>query len=148
MEINIDNSSLDISSRKTITGIISIKIEEGKFFPEKKWNDSIVVVLISWIKNVISILNKEREESRFVFFEGPFSFLIKKIEANYVIEFFQGSKVISIHDIDFNRLVQNLVEVSKDVSNQLKQNKWDTELTRQLEFCFKEINKFNRSEKS
>ena len=73
MEINFDGESLEISRRKVITGIISIK-EGNAFFPEQNWNDAIVSVLNSWIQNMIRILGSEYNEAQLTFFDGPIFF--------------------------------------------------------------------------
>lgn len=72
MRIHIDKDSLNKSRSGLITGRISIEIN-GTFFPEREWDDFVVVILNFWgeaFKRLIE--NGHSEEFRFM--DGPFYF--------------------------------------------------------------------------
>lgn len=132
MKLNFDNRSLEISSRKVITGVISIVVGNDRFFPEQYWNDIVITILNSWIQNVIHILKDGQKEAEFVFFDGPFSFLVKKKEGMYMVELLQNSKSIGNYSIDFNEFGYHLVKSSREILEEINKRQWESDDVKQF----------------
>lgn len=131
MKINFDGKSLEISRRKVITGIISIEVGNA-FFPERNWNDAIVSVLNSWIQNMIQILSSGYNEAQFIFFDGPFYFVIRKKTDQSVVELFRDSRSIETYNLDIRKFGYNLLKTSQEVIKEIDRRGWESEDGKQL----------------
>jgi len=126
MKLNFDKKSLEISSRKVITGIISIEVYNDVFFPEEFWNDSIVIVLSSWLQNASSFLEKASTVT-FAFFDGPFSFTISRKEGLDIIDLFRNAKSIQTYNADFKKFAHELIKTSKNVLQEINVRGWESD---------------------
>jgi len=133
MRLNFNNETLNISSRKVITGVISIEVCRERFFPEQNWNDSMIVILNSWLQNIIDMINGEQNEAQFVFFDGPFSFVIKQENVGCQIEFFQNSISIQSLKIDFDEFAYHLLKSCREILQEINIRMWESDETRDLE---------------
>lgn len=130
MKINVDKTTLRLSRNNVITGIISIVVDTDKFFPEQYWNDSIIIVLDNWLRNMNGLLRGTYNEGVFVFFDGPFSFKIKKSEDIFSIIFFHQRKVLEIYKINIYQFGYQLAEASRNILFQTNKKGWKShELT-------------------
>ncbi len=136
MKLNFDKKSLEISSRKVISGIISIEVYDGNFFPEESWNDSIVIVLSSWLQNASSFLEKASTVT-FAFFDGPFSFTISRKEGLDIIELFRNAKSLQTYNTDFKEFAYELIKASKSVLKEINTRGWESDDIDQLESSLK-----------
>ena len=136
MKINFDKNSLAISRSKVVTGVISIVPADDKFFPEKDWNDAIVVILHSWIENMLQIRGGYNE-AEFVFFDGPFLFRITKQTSGFTITLFGDSKETGVFDIDFSAFADNLVSLSRKMLEEAKARRWESDDLARLESALK-----------
>lgn len=142
MKIILDKTSLHISSRKVITGIISLKIGDDNFIPEKCWNDFIVVVLAAWAVNLIYIFDGKNDEVQFPFFDGPFYFVISKNEMLNQVEFFHWDKTIGSYSIDIYEFGHNVVHACRELLLEINMRKWDSDDVKQLELSLKELTNY------
>jgi len=79
-EINIDTDSMN-RSEYNITGQIFIS-SLGYNFPEKKWDDFVVIILNWWLKNVRNYLNNETDECVLNFMDGPYCINLSMVVDN------------------------------------------------------------------
>lgn len=128
-----------MSHKKVVTGIISITPGDNNFFPEEHWNDSIILVLNSWIENIISILREGYNEVQFVFFDGPFSFIVNKEGIQSTIKFFQGSRQIEKHNMDFYEFGNNVIKLGQEALREVKERGWEANDMKGLELSLKKI---------
>lgn len=75
-EIYLDFKSIK-KVNSTVTGVISLKIN-GVFFPEKEWNDFIIVLIKNWLDSSYSLLYEKSDYEEFFFIDGPYFFRTKK----------------------------------------------------------------------
>ncbi|MGJ1323035.1 hypothetical protein ACR780_10110 [Sphingobacterium faecium] len=139
MNLNFDKESLDISSKKVITGVIALKIKNDFYFPEKNWNDSIVVLLNSWIQNLEQILSNQTSEVLCNFFDGPFSFMIIKKDDRHEIKFFLNKKIIGTHNINFDEFGKNMAAICQEVIKETKFRNWNNDDVNKLEYSLEKI---------
>lgn len=76
--IYIEKDSFEISATGSNTGGVSIDID-GKYFPEKGWNDFIIIVLNQWAMELRSFILGTSTEAKFLFMEGPFVVKVRNL---------------------------------------------------------------------
>jgi len=74
----IEKSSFEISAAGSITGRVSINIDDT-YFPEKDWNDFVIVILNQWASELRSFILGTSTEAKFLFMEGPFVVKIRSL---------------------------------------------------------------------
>jgi len=146
MKIYVDKQSFEISSRNVITGIVSLKIDKDIFFPERDWNDSVIIILIFWIEDIIEIRVKKLRTMKFYFFDGPFAFeFIEKQKLSY-LQLFDNGKTVSRRHVNFNNFVngfqRNLLKCCEEVIEEMDKRGWVTPETVKLKLLFKELSSY------
>src|SRR5699024_6489063 len=83
IDINIVNETLTITNENMITGEIYF-VTENEVFPEKGWNDFVVVILTWWHDALINLIQSEQNgtEQAFEFMDGPLSVKAIKMSEN------------------------------------------------------------------
>jgi hypothetical protein len=87
--IVVDLNTLHKATSGLITGRIHVQIN-GRSFPEKGWNDLVIIILNWWIEEIIISISKNTEVFTCRFMDGPFSFNVKKNHFLWKI-FFDGN---------------------------------------------------------
>lgn len=142
MRLNFDAKTLETSCSNNITGVISIVLANNRFFPEQYWNDSVVIILNSWIQDMVSILSGKSNEAKFFFFDGPFYFTITGKGLVYTIELFQNSKHTGIYNIDANKFGYHLTKSSKDILTEINKKGWESNEIRQFTISIKDAQSY------
>jgi hypothetical protein len=133
MELYFEEESLEISKRGIITGRISLKLGNNVFFPEKEWNDNVIVIINSWIDNCFFInnLKNDKYEIEFNFMDGPFFFKVIKIDDKFQVKFYNNfkeitdMKIFSDYDV-INRFRKSLLEKTEKILKIIDDNKWNS----------------------
>jgi len=100
---------------------------DGKFFPEKSWDDFVVVILNWWIGNILSIVNQKDGEVRCDFMDGPFFFKVSMFGVYFSICFVDNrsdnNKVVfqdKIHALDFMRILRKAANLVLRLAAEIK----------------------------
>ena len=132
--IQVDNNSI-AKYKDSITGVLYFDFS-GVFFPEKGWNDFIIVLINNWLESSHNILRGITESEEFYFMDGPFFMRVRKIENEICIaELIENHTDIlmefriSITDL-FNEVLKKVTSLSK----YCKKQGWDTEDVKRLQY--------------
>lgn len=127
--------------KEAITGIIYLEINDY-YFPQKNWNDFIIVMINNWIKSLKDIKYGIIQETELLFFDGPFFIKIKMIDKeDCIIGFFESHKsenVLFTEEIKFNNLVNEVFHIANLCKALCKNNNWETEELNKLDVLLKE----------
>ncbi len=132
--IYIDKNSI-FKHKNNITGNIYINFD-GSFFPERNWNDFIIIIINNWINSSYNILSGYTKYEEFYFMDGPFLMKVRKIDSEVcVIELVENhtnillSYRISARDF-FEEILRNVNLLSKYCTEQ----DWETDEIRKLQY--------------
>lgn len=76
--VNIDKLS---KLNGQVTGKIFFSFE-GIYFPEKDWDDFVVIIINWWLEQVLIAKSDEDSEIELVFMDGPYSLVVKRKDGN------------------------------------------------------------------
>ncbi|WP_156830085.1 hypothetical protein [Paenibacillus sp. HW567] len=138
----IEESTLEISNRKSITGEVYFQFGDA-FFPDCNWNDFIVVILTWWNKSIKLLETSSAGTSQdFNFLDGPFYVHgVKKDNLHITLSFIRRNKanleVIASLDTEIDSLKKSIVKASRKVLKELNAKNWVTDdvedLTKQIQ---------------
>ncbi|MDP9961968.1 hypothetical protein [Chryseobacterium lathyri] len=135
IKLHIDKNSFR-KYKETITGIIYLEINDF-LFPEKNWNDLIIVMMNNWVKSLRDIKYKVSEHAELLFFDGPFFIKVKMLnEEDCIIEFFEDHRsknILSTLQIKFEILVNEVFQIANLCSTLCKKQNWETEELNKLD---------------
>lgn len=125
VSVVVDETTLEISNRKSITGEIYLQFGDS-FFPELKWNDFVVAILAWWNKSIRLLEASSVGASQdFYFMDGPFYVRgVKKDSAEISLNFIRRNKssveIIASMDTELDSLKKSIVKASKRVLKELQ----------------------------
>jgi len=143
-----NTESIKMSEVQTITGIIFYDFGSYKF-PEKDWNDLIVIVLSWWLaalKNIV-IDRSLIEELRFM--EGPL--YIKAINLGNdrckieCVDERSGGNTVFSEVYSITKVISTILGVAKSIESVCSENGWDNDDIRELKAGIKDINELFQS---
>lgn len=106
------------SFNEQIFGVLFINIDESWFFPEKNWDDFILIVLEWWSDAIINVI--QDTEAEFLFMDGSFAFKSIPIkDNNKIINLIFFHKNIEVKNIIVNKF-DFVIEVKKSINILLK----------------------------
>lgn len=77
LQVELIEESISFAGRGLITGIVFFDF--GVFqFPEREWNDAVVVIVDWWLTALISLVEGRTEEAELRFMEGPFWLSVRR----------------------------------------------------------------------
>ncbi|MBB6674797.1 hypothetical protein [Cohnella nanjingensis] len=140
--IVIDESTLEISNRKSITGEVYFQFGDSSF-PDSNWNDFVVVILTWWNKSIKLLETSSVGTAQdFNFMDGPFYVHgVKKDSAQISLHFTRrnkdGLEVIASLDTEIESLKKTIAKASRKVIKEINAKNWVTddveELKRQIQ---------------
>lgn len=140
MKIYFKKNSLSISKIGTVTGLISLN-EKSFYFPEKGWNDLILIILNNWLSNIYDLKINRVHETELLFMDGPFEVKIKRENENILFLFFINNKHIDTKECLLKSFVEELIKVSKKLISELDLFNVNNSVKNELELNLK---KFDR----
>jgi hypothetical protein len=114
--------SIQQSNNGAITGVIYVSVD-GKMFPEKGWNDLIIVILNFWIDELNNMTEKH-SGGEFFFMDGPFRFKLSTTKTDSHFEGFDGKKLIISAKVDFKHFKDTIIDFAKMVNNYTENRGW------------------------
>lgn len=107
LKIHIDPLSVESSSHGQVTGKLVLEIED-KYFPDKDWNDFVLIVLHWWIEAIKSL--KYEDDIFLRFMDGPYGWKLHRQSA----DIFHVTYVVSDKEI-----VSNVTLLSSEISKEI-----------------------------
>lgn len=81
IQIHMPLSEIFMSKNNSITGVIYFQNNEVTF-PNNKWTDLIVPILLNWSEQLISLSKNESNTEVLQFLDGPYSTRIDEVSRN------------------------------------------------------------------
>ncbi|TQR39153.1 hypothetical protein [Brevibacillus brevis] len=137
VSVVIDESTLEVSSRKTITGEVYFQFGDS-VFPDSNWNDFVVVILTWWNKSIKILETSSVGTSQdFNFMDGPFYVRgVKENSAEISLHFTrrnkEGLEVIASVGTEIDSLKKSIVNASRKVMKEINTNNWLTDEVEEL----------------
>jgi hypothetical protein len=77
IQVVVDERSLELHPNGSITGIVYFCLD-STVFPDKRWNDFIVIVLSWWVQATKRLSRAENAVETFSFMDGPFEIIVDR----------------------------------------------------------------------
>ncbi|PIE89513.1 MAG: hypothetical protein CR997_11120 [Acidobacteria bacterium] len=146
ISLEVDVKSLQWVPGKLATGAIYFSID-GKEFPEKGWNDFLVIILNWWLSAILRIVNNGSTSESFTFMDGPFELHIEvtKDEKSLFLKGIHNMGECStilisskVKQIDF---FKTIINTSEKVVCFCKSKNWDFKDLTELELAVSSLKK-------
>lgn len=130
VKVNVALESLALTNRKAITGEIYFENMDGDF-PERHWNDFVVVILNWWFEAIDRVKKATIGESdEFLFMDGPYLVRECKIDQNimrmdFIKSQLKGERIFSSMNCDVNSFGESLLITAKRVVVEINKRKWE-----------------------
>jgi hypothetical protein len=122
--VEVDASTLAISSCGSITGIVAIRAGNAAF-PEALWSDFPVVILSWWIEPVPRILAGTSHIWECRFMDGPFSARLEQQHNDaWTLLGFNAGRVEFTATVSCRAFVHSLLEAARQILGECQQRGW------------------------
>ncbi|GGD64359.1 hypothetical protein GCM10011514_30410 [Emticicia aquatilis] len=109
-----------------------------KFFPEKDWNDFVVVVLSFWLDEIIKMKTSNCDNGSFLFMDGPLKFTIDRVGNLYFFKGYNRNKNILDEQIEYEEFITTIISAAIKTLNIVREKEWQNKdiesLTHKLEY--------------
>ncbi|MCH1625329.1 hypothetical protein [Fredinandcohnia quinoae] len=143
IEMNIDLDTLSINNRNVITGEIYFSFN-GEYFPERGWNDFIVVILTWWHTALINLKNSRQNGivQEFDFMDGPllvrgFKISDDIIELRFIRKTIGSEHIFFTCQTSINSFKKTLLKRTKQLLTDIKGRNWKSGDIEELEKLWK-----------
>jgi len=131
----LETKTIEKSSNGKIFGNIYLS-NEHIYFPEKDWNDFIVIILSWWVTSLIKLQSNQSIEEVFNFMDGSFAFSIKMKGSKlcYITCYDTATEEIIeiIENYSFKDINKNIFEVACTLEEYCIKNNWINEDIKEL----------------
>jgi hypothetical protein len=147
IEINICLDNLSINNRNVITGEIYFSYND-QYFPEKGWDDFIVVILTWWHKAIINLISSRQNGivQEFEFMDGPL--LVKGtklsddiVELQFIKEKKDSEHIFFTCQTSINKFKKTLLNSTKQLLKDIKKRNWQSDDIEELEKMWRILSK-------
>ena len=148
VKIIVDENSLTKGNDDVIFGKIYISVGDSSF-PDKKWDDFIVVIMSWWNEELLKIMdNNEMDNNekdyQLNFMDGPYEVVInrkpfERLELECLRRGRDKNVVLSRVSCSLNEFSNQLIKATETVIKVLESNNWDTNDIRILKDSYKNI---------
>lgn len=129
VKLHISENSFE-KYKEAITGVIYLEFGDF-YFPEKKWNDFIIVMMNNWIASIKSINLKISKDAELMFFDGSLYIKIKMIDDEdcfiECIENHRTNNILFKEQIKFKSLEKEVVNTADLCRTFCKKQNWKSE---------------------
>jgi hypothetical protein len=141
--VHIEAMSFQKSKSQAVTGIIFFDFGSYQF-PEKGWDDFVVVVLSWWLSALKNIVFGESKYEELKFMDGPQYIAVKKLSnALCVIECFdkrKGGSAEFTGQYQLTEVLRSVMHSAKATYSVCSQNGWDSDDIDELGKIITQIN--------
>ncbi|TSE03148.1 hypothetical protein [Aquimarina algiphila] len=133
MELLIEVDTIS-TNNNSIFGIVYFK-ENDFVFPDKSWNDFVVVTTGWWCSNILKLLNNESICEDLSFMDGPYTLRAKYVEEGVfeLVCIEQDDIVLEVFKVAINEFVTDFLKKVNSLIRQLQVMKIKNEDVKQLE---------------
>jgi hypothetical protein len=122
----VDTQSLSRSSRGQVSGVVYTEISAMPF-PERKWSDSVVILLASWLESLASAATVANSHVSLRFMDGPFRIEVER-GGDYAliraIDSRRGDAVVSEARTDFGTIRDAIALAAAQVLRACSDKTW------------------------
>ncbi len=140
--VHTEPKSIEQSKNQAITGLIFFDFGHYQF-PEKGWNDFIVVVLSWWLAAFENIILDSVDNEELRFMDGPLYVTVKKLDKDiFRIGCFNekmGNGAEFSGEYSITEIINAVLNVAKTVESVCSKNGWDTDEIRWLKVAIKKV---------
>jgi len=140
--VQTESKSIEQSKSQAITGVIFFDLG-GYQFPEKGWNDFIVVVLSWWLAALENIISGSADNEVLRFMDGNLYVVVKSLDGGLCqLECFDGgaggNKEFSVQYC-LAEVISAVLDFAKMVESVCSNNGWVTDDIRELKVAIKRV---------
>lgn len=114
-----------------ITGVIYLNLG-GDAFPEKEWNDFVVVICNSWIDNNNLLQGLDEVDCTYRFMDGPLRFQLKGKGEKLLLSCYHRAKDIFSKEVLREEILVEIKRFAKSVLTECEKKHWDNIEIKQL----------------
>ncbi|MEC7263733.1 MAG: hypothetical protein VXW38_08325 [Bacteroidota bacterium] len=138
MKISIDIGSISEKKGKVFGNVYFH--ENSFFFPEKGWNDFLVIVLNWWCHATKKLISNESIHEDFSFMDGPFQVRIGYFKDGFFnLTFKSNEDVLRIVEVPISSFLNDFLGEINMVLRHFHHLKWNDKETEELNKNYKEI---------
>ncbi len=131
--INLDSFQIN----RNITGVIYFE-QDGKFYPQKNWNDFAVIISSWWTYEFFQFIKKNKKSCEFLFMDGHYSMLIERNKNKLRLRFLDSKdELIWQGNEPVETILLDLIILSDKITTYCKSQNWETNDTKSLELNLK-----------
>ena len=142
--VQTEAASLEQSKSQAITGVIFFDFD-GYQFPEKGWNDFIVVVLCWWLSALKAIILGCSDSEELRFMDGPLYINVNKLNNGLcrIDCFDEGADGVAEFSDQYQLtdVLVGVLDAAKATYSVCSQNSWDNDDVSELDKLIKELSK-------
>src|SRR5699024_2465646 len=129
--------------------LIEVFVTENEVFPEKGWNDFVVVILTWWHDALINLIQSEQNgtEQAFEFMDGPLSVKAIKMSENvlelqFIKERRETEEIFFTVNTRITEFKKALLKSVDELLAELRRKNWQTDDVKELEKKHSFLNAF------
>ncbi|GAA3622538.1 hypothetical protein [Flavivirga jejuensis] len=126
MKVTVELSSLNKDDDKIFGNIY---FEENEYaFPEKGWNDFVIIILNWWAKSILKLLKNISIEEELDFMDGPASVKVQYLKNNsFSLYFILNKEVVYSSEVDVELFTKAFLKELNSLIRNIKENRWESE---------------------
>ena len=143
VKIIVDENSLTKGNDDVIFGKIYISVGDSPF-PDKKWDDFIVVIMSWWNEELLKIMDSNEKDYQLNFMDGPYEVVItrkpsERLELECLRRGRDKNVVLSRGSCSLSEFSNQLIKATETVIKVLESSHWDTNDIRILKKSYKNV---------
>jgi hypothetical protein len=124
--VEVDASTLTMSSHGAITGVVAIRADSVSF-PEARWSDFPVVIFSWWFEPVSRILAGTSRAWECRFMDGPFSVRLEQQHDDaWTLLGLHAGRVEFTATVSCRAFVHSLLEAARQILRECRQRGWQS----------------------
>lgn len=145
MELKIKKDTIS-NNKNSVFGVVYFH-ENDFYFPDKNWNDFIIILFEWWSSSIFKLLNNESISEDLSFMDGPFVVRIKYLEENFFELFFinQDDTILKTNKVYIEEFITDFLKITNYLIRQVDQMKLSNEDVKQLKVGYKKLQKLYKT---
>ena len=127
--VQVDPTTLRQTRSGSVTGLIFLKVDDIAF-PDSSWDDFPVTILAWWLRDTLSVFQKQASSVQCSFMDGPYAFGLRTVQGKCYLDLIARSSsdesVLSTHHIDPKQLLDSQLSAAKSVLAECRAKLWES----------------------